>query len=1372
MLIYTDMLRNTLVLLVGALFLVLTSYAQPYQGTRHTTNDILPKAADCAPATSSTFLELNNVRAMIHTAGNFWQVPGVGGFGASVYEVPKGSGIMALFAGSLWLGGIDINGQLKLAALRYRQGNDYWTGPLTTTGEAEITADVCNQYDRHFVITRQEVETFNAWWDAGEFDAINGTSTQIEDFPGYAIPDIISEWPAHGDVSANQDFYLAPFFDRDGDGIYNPSGAGDYPWYDIEGDVDCLSPVDRRVTLFGDKTFWWVFNDKGNIHTETGSDPIGMEIKAQAFAFATNDEVNNMSFFNYELINRGTQTLYDTYFGQFIDAALGGPFDDYVGCDVSRGLGYVYNGRQFDEDDTGYKGYGANPPAVGVDFFEGPYQDNDGVDNAVGIGPGEAVEGNGLGYGDGIADNERFGMRRFLYYNNTGNGGNPNQTDPTDGIDYYNYLRGIWKDGTKFVYGGNGHVSDPDADPNITCDFMFPGDSDPLGWGTGGIVQSEWTEQTAGNVPFDRRFAQSAGPFILQPGAVNNITVGVVYARATSGDPFQSVEALRVADDKAQALFENCFRVLDGPDAPDMSIQELDRELIITLSNGPSSNNVGQTYEELDPFIPEGEVFNQVNYILDTVTQQYVPDTTVVSVVFDRFYRFEGYQLFQTVDANVGPQDLDNPDLARPVSTVDIKNGVQQIINYELDETLGVLVPVEKATGQDEGIAHSFRITEDLFAQGDRRLINHKTYHFMAIAYSYNNFKNFDPDEPNSFNGQKVPYKASRKAANGSIRTYSGIPHITSPENGGTIANSTYGDGLEVTRIEGQGNGSLILDFTPASESSIVSNWSMAEPTYQAGAGPIDVKIIDPLNVPEGRFRLHFTEDGSGGLDSASWFLLPLSDVYGPSGDLIRVAGDTIWSEQTISLLNEQLFPEFGFSVAIEQYEYRTVGADRFTEFVEATISFADSSDQWLTGVPDVDGFSPLNWIRSGTSEETQPPNDIYNDYLGIDDDQVYEGVLGGTWAPWRLIADEPGGPVGPAFANTIAMPDIADVHSIDVVMTSDRSKWTRCGVIEMQEDNVLSEGGAEKSSLREALSVDKSGRSAGDPGYNAAEGDLNGTTGMGWFPGYAVDLETGERLNMAFGEDSWQAGENGRDMRWNPGTRIFSDVVGGTAGYLMGGKHYVYVYNNDRRITGDQTRMPSYDQGEFLNTNLNGSNGQKIKVWRSTMWVGLPLQVEGTTLLSNDARVRIRVKKPYETYDTQVGAAQNDWNPMYEFGTDGLVTEVGNAAMADTALDLISVVPNPYYAYNAYETGRLDTRVKVVNLPNTCTVKIYNISGTLIRTMTKDSPQTYLDWDLKNEVGIPIAGGVYILHVDVPGVGEKVVKWFGALRPSDVSSF
>ena len=125
-------------------------------------------------------------------------------------------------------------------------------------------------------------------------------------------------------------------------------GAGDYPWYDLDNSVDCRTS--RQVTLFGDYNMWWVFNDKGNIHTETNGDPIGMEIRAQAFAFATNDEINNMTFYNYEMINRSTQTLTETYFAVYLDPDIGCSEDDYVGCDVQRGLGYQYNADAIDND--------------------------------------------------------------------------------------------------------------------------------------------------------------------------------------------------------------------------------------------------------------------------------------------------------------------------------------------------------------------------------------------------------------------------------------------------------------------------------------------------------------------------------------------------------------------------------------------------------------------------------------------------------------------------------------------------------------------------------------------------------------------------------------------------------------------------------------------------------------------------------------------------------------------------------------------------------------------------------------------------------------------------------------------------------------
>jgi hypothetical protein len=63
-------------------------------------------------------------------------------------------------------------------------------------------------------------------------------------------------------------------------------------------------------------------------------------------------------------------------------------------------------------------------------------------------------------------------------------------------------------------------------------------------------------------------------------------------------------------------------------------------------------------------------------------------------------------------------------------------------------------------------------------------------------------------------------------------------------------------------------------------------------------------------------------------------------------------------------------------------------------------------------------------------------------------------------------------------------------------------------------------------------------------------------------------------------------------------------------------------------------------------------------------------------------------------------------------------------------------------------------------------------MNGTLIRRFTKDDPATIIEWDLKNYAGIPISGGMYLVHIEAPGIGEKTVKWFGSLRPLDLNAF
>ena len=343
-------MKKIVVLFIGVFLLSsISTYAYVDPANRKSKNSnssITLKASTCTPATGRKYHEFNNVKTLIETGGIMWRNRSTGD---SDYEVPKGSGEFVIYAGSLWLGGTDANNQLKLAAMRY-SGNDFWTGPLSYDenqpfdvsqgqlgyGPANITPQVCQEYDEFYITTRAEIETFNGWYEC----TLDPECDATLEYPGYQTPSSIVEWPGNfNELLDNTNTYdpnLAPFFDRNGDLVYDPLD-GDYPWYDLTGEIDCRTS--RRVTLYGDYNMWWVFNDKGNIHTNTGGDAIGMEIKAQAFAFATNDEINSMTFYNYELINRSTQLLTNTYFAVWADADIGCYADDFTGCDVQRGLG-------------------------------------------------------------------------------------------------------------------------------------------------------------------------------------------------------------------------------------------------------------------------------------------------------------------------------------------------------------------------------------------------------------------------------------------------------------------------------------------------------------------------------------------------------------------------------------------------------------------------------------------------------------------------------------------------------------------------------------------------------------------------------------------------------------------------------------------------------------------------------------------------------------------------------------------------------------------------------------------------------------------------------------------------------------------------
>ena len=1483
--------RALLIVLITAIFSgQMFSEEYKYAKSKPVSN-LKETTAACGPASAYDWLDVNNVRARINSGGDmWWDLPG--GVG-SKYYIPKAGTATSVFAGALWIGGLDINNQLKLAAQRFRQvGVDYWTGPLSIDGTASTDEESCAEYDRFWKITRPQVDEF-----LSHTDPVTGYYVPSED---YSIPSEILNWPAHGDISKDQSYYLAPFYDNNGDGEYEPED-GDYPYYDLSNEL-CHTDIptmeeeyEGTVTgsiladqvIKGDQTLWWVFNDKGNIHSESQGSAIGLEIRAQAFAFATNDVINNMTFYSYEIINRSTFELTQTYFSPWIDTDLGYAQDDFVGCDVNRGLGYCYNGQ--DVDGSGeVEAYGAQPPAVGVDFFQGPYMDPDDSDNPAYNGPGEdgptintcdivswdgtwqnlsygpdnslsglfrvdAAAINGVNFGNGIVDDERFGMRRFVYHNNDAS----DQGDPQIAPEYYNYLKGIWRNGEKMIYGGDAFSAAGGA-VGPACDFMFPYDSDPCNWGTGGqppnggwnVNGNYWSEEKAGpggtpNPPGDRRFMQSAGPFTLKSGAVNYITVGVPWARAQSGGAWESVVLLRVVDDKCQALFDNCFKVIDGPTAPDITITELDRRLIFYITNSPISNNYQESYNEFDP-----------NIIQPLPGSELEPDGPYPS---DPYYRFEGYQIYQLKNDEVSVESLHDPDLARLVAQFDIKNGVTKIVNYYFDDNIGFVVPVIEVIGGDNGIKHSFELTEDAFATGDVTLVNNKEYYYLAIAYAYNNYLEFGLDYPNS-QGQTHPYLSGRK--NIGDKTNGGLPYQAVPHKtiNGTVINSDYGESPVLTRIAGHGNGGLVLDLSQETEEEILSkppagpdnlfggpDYPIAyNPVYVVNGGPLNVKIVNPLDVRTDNFEwwldtlalekiYNVTEQGDLRGDTTSKYV-------GDWNVFSESAGKTTKSDTTIMVQNEQLFPDYGFSIEALQpffsgpYAIGTIEVDNAQKtyytvlapnngLLESSITYSDSSKRWLSGIEDLDvPGHPLDWIRSGTHKEgggagtgsalnndwnmaPEPPNPW-------DPNGAFEKILNGTWAPYGLtsyginvgeLTINTQSQVGPAMNSDSKFDsELSELASVDIVLTPDKSLWTRSPVLEMSFDEALAEGNVNKFALRASPSVDKDGNPGSfGSGPSESESDPNYISdhGMGWFPGYAINIETGERLNIMFGEDSYLVAQNGRDMLFNPPARqseltgdaqlqildqnIFSGAVPNVTA-VMGGKHYVYIMAHKTERLASQNiefKMPAYDAGRYAVSVLDTLFQSQFvflgsPFFATCMYVGMPMGIEGQEWLSNEVRIRIRMSVPYQQgysdapLDTVYpGMDINNGYPMYQYSMDGFETEYNNPEKAESDLDEIRVVPNPYYAYSSYEKNPLETTVKITNLPEQCTITIYNIAGTKVRQFTKDSPLTSIEWDLNNFATVPVAGGVYYIHV-VSDSGEVVVKFFMVQRIPDLNTF
>lgn len=328
-------------------------------------------------------------RALINSDGMlFWNRT----TGIPLFEFPKNSRKNTAFSSTLWLAGINQNNDTCVAATRYNQvGYDFWAGPVAQIYDINYQT----KYNRVWKLDRDQINTHISNYQQ----------------PGYTMPSEIATWPAHGDVANGEAPYIAPFFDSDHNGIYEPQN-GDYP------------------IVLGQQAAYFIFNDTRLPHTETGGTQLGVEVHGMAYVMdSVNADLKNTLFVKYNVFNRLNNDFANFYLGKFDDLDLGDAGDDYIGCDTLSNTFYAYNGDSID-------GYGSSneyskaPPVQGVTFLN-----ND--------------------------------MTQFVFLNNSG--GIAAMNDPDIAADYFTILEGFWKDRTPYTYGGDGYG------PGTPVKFMFTG---------------------------------------------------------------------------------------------------------------------------------------------------------------------------------------------------------------------------------------------------------------------------------------------------------------------------------------------------------------------------------------------------------------------------------------------------------------------------------------------------------------------------------------------------------------------------------------------------------------------------------------------------------------------------------------------------------------------------------------------------------------------------------------------------------------------------------------------------------------------------------------------------------------------------------
>lgn len=351
----------------------------------------------------------------------------------------------------------------------------------------------------------------------------------------------------------------APFYDEDGNGLYNPVLDEDGFADPAKGDFPGIANANQVL--------WWVVNDLNaeQVFRHTGCPPMGLELQITLWAYQQPENMlGRLIFKKYKLINKSGTHIDSMFIGHFSDPDIGDYADDLVGCDSSSQFHYAYNSGP---EDAEYKKYNYQPPAVGYYFFQGP------------IVPGMPADQSqfNMDYRQGF---KNLRMTSFTYLEAGGTWIFPPFGVYDYALQFYNMLNGYLPTNdtlnpTPYRHGSGllkGHPT------------KFPLDGDPVSDPLGLI--GDVGGQGDNPAPADHRMMASSGPFTMSPSDTQEVIVAL--AAGLGEDNLSSITDLKKSYPLVQKLRENLFRSIPRvPSPPRVSLSNLEDMIILNWGIDP-----------------------------------------------------------------------------------------------------------------------------------------------------------------------------------------------------------------------------------------------------------------------------------------------------------------------------------------------------------------------------------------------------------------------------------------------------------------------------------------------------------------------------------------------------------------------------------------------------------------------------------------------------------------------------------------------------------------------------------------------------------------------------------------------------------------